>query len=53
VKARDGNRTRTKPRIQPIRLAYPVQSIRSSGAKFYPSLTYGLQAVVLTISPNI
>jgi hypothetical protein len=36
VKARDKeNKTRTQPGIEPIRLAYPVQSILPSGPEFY------------------
>src|SRR3984957_14718589 len=42
------NRSRTGPKVKPIRLAYRVQSIRSPGAEFYRPAC-GFLAVVLTI----
>jgi len=48
VKARNGKQNENRAYVQPIRLAYPAQSIQSSRAEFYRS-DCGLMAVVLTI----
>jgi len=47
-KAGNGKQNKNQPKVQPNRLAYPAQSIRLRGSKFYPS-PFGADAVVLTI----